>query len=356
MTDNRFGMPLSGLQQTGAFIAGQQYPNGQIPWFRGHFADPWDHIEAAMALGVVGRTEEARAAVDWLAATQRPDGSWPMETVRDTLAGTDIVTEPTADSNQCSYVAVGLWHDFLITGDRPHLERHWDMLDRAIELVVAAQLPSGAISWGMSPLGEWVDEALLTGSSCIVLSLAAALAIADTLGHERPHWALARDLLIDAVQEPGQGPEGSVFLDKSRYSMDWYYPVLGGAVTGEAGSRLIDSRWTDFVVPGYGIRCVDDHPWATPAESCELVIALDLVGRREEGLKILRDVEVHRDSDGGYWTGYVWPDEAIWPEEKTTWTAAAVILAHDTMFSLTPASGMFRDLAGATHTASAPVR
>ncbi|NLJ54311.1 MAG: prenyltransferase [Intrasporangiaceae bacterium] len=355
-------MPLAALRQTGAFIAGQQYPNGQIPWFQGHFADPWDHVEAAMALGVVGRTEESRAAIDWLAATQRADGSWPMETVHDGLAGTDAVTEATADSNQCSYVAVGLWHDFLVTGDRRHLERHWDMLDRAIELVVAAQLPSGAISWGMSPMGEWVDEALLTGSSCIVLSLAAALAIADTLGHDRPHWALARDLLIDAVQEgatvpqPGNCQVVARFLDKSRYSMDWYYPVLGGAVTGEAGDRLIDSRWEDFIVPGYGIRCVDDRPWATPAESCELVIALDMLGRRDEALRILGDVEMHRDDDGGYWTGYVWPDEAIWPEEKTTWTAAAVVLAHDAVFSVTPASGMFRSLAGAAHTPSARIR
>ena len=92
-----------------------------------------------MALGVVGRTAESRAAFAWLAATQREDGSWPMETLRDEATGLDRVTEPTADSNQCSYVAVGLWHDYLLTGERGQLAKHWDMLERAIELVVAAQ-------------------------------------------------------------------------------------------------------------------------------------------------------------------------------------------------------------------------
>lgn len=326
------------LVRTGDYIAGQQLSNGQIPWFRGHFADPWDHLEAVMALGVVGRLEESRAGIDWLASTQRPDGTWPMETVGDT------VTEPTADSNQCSYLAVALWHDYLRTRDVDHLHRHWAMLDRAITVVADAQLPSGAISWARSPLGEWSDAALLTGSSCIVLSLVCATEVARVLGHERPEWEIARMRLVEAVQRGVAGERG-IFLDKSRYSMDWYYPVLGGAVTGAAGSHLIDSRWADFVVPGYGIRCVDDHPWATPAESSELVIALDSLGRTEEAREILTDIEMHRDSDGGYWTGYVWPDRAIWPEEKSTWTAAAVILATDALEGLTPAGSLFRDLA-----------
>ncbi len=331
------------LRRTGDFIAGHQLTNGQIPWFRGHFADPWDHVEAAMALGVVGRVEESRAALGWLAATQHPDGSWPMATTE------DEVTEPTIDTNQCAYVAVGLWHDHLLTRDIGHLRRHWEMLERAIDLVVSAQLPTGAIAWARSPFGTWAEEALLTGSACIVLSLGCALEVATLLGHERPEWDLARARLVDAVRE-GSRPGSEVFADKSRYSMDWYYPVLGGAVVADDAHGLLDRRWADFVVPGYGIRCVDDHPWATPAESCELAIALHLLGRHDEAHRILTDVEVHRDTDGGYWTGYVWPDAAIWPEEKTTWTAAAVILATDVLHGLSPAHRLFSDLTCVTHT------
>lgn len=333
----------SHVRQTGDFIAGHQLPSGQIPWFSGHFADPWDHVEAAMALGVVGRQTESRAAISWLAETQAPDGSWPMETVG------DRVTEATIDTNQCAYVAVGLWHDYLLTGDTDHLARHWSMLERAIDLVVSAQLPGGAIAWGRAPTGEWWDEGLLTGSSCIVLSLASALEIATHLGHDRPAWAAARTRLIHAVEDEVR-VHSPAFMSKPRHSMDWFYPVLGGAVGGADAHALIDRRWEEFVVPGYGIRCVSDRPWATPAESSELVIALDLLGRRDEALAILDDVEIHRDVDGGYWTGYVWPDTAIWPEEKTTWTAAAVVLATDVMHALTPAHGLFRDLARPAHT------
>lgn len=337
------------LIQTGDFIASHQLRSGQIPWFGGHFADPWDHVEAAMALGVVGRLAESRAAMGWLADTQAADGSWPMETVG------DAVTEATIDTNQCAYPAVGLWHDFRLTGDTDHLARHWPMLERAIDLVVSAQLPGGAIAWGRAPTGEWWDEGLLTGSSCIVLSLACALEIASHLGHDRPAWGSARARLIGAVEEQVR-VGGPTFIDKSRHSMDWFYPVLGGAVGGDEAHALIDRRWEEFVVPDYGIRCVSDRPWATPAESCELVIALDLLGRREEARAILDDIAMHRDEDGGYWTGYVWPDTAIWPEEKTTWTAAAVVLATDVMDGLTPAQGMFRDLACAPHTSSdAPI-
>lgn len=337
------------LVQTGDFIASHQLPSGQIPWFAGHFADPWDHVEAAMALGVVGRVEESRAAMRWLADTQAPDGSWPMETVGET------VTEATIDTNQCAYPAVGLWHDFLLTEDTDHLARNWPMLERAIDLVVSAQLPGGAIAWGRAPTGEWWDEGLLTGSSCIVLSLACALEVATRLGHDRPEWARARTRLIRAVGEQVRAP-GPAFIDKGRHSMDWFYPVLGGAVGGPEAHALVDRRWEEFVVPGLGIRCVSDRPWATPAESCELVIALDLLGRRDEARAILDDIAMHRDADGGYWTGYVWPDAAIWPEEKTTWTAAAVVLAADVLGSLTRAHGLFRDLARAPHTSSgAPV-
>ena len=38
-----------------------------------------------------------------------------------------------------------------------------------------------------------------------------------------------------------------------------------------------------------------------------------------------------RDPDGSYWTGYVFADDARWPVERSTWTAAAVLLAVDAL-------------------------
>jgi hypothetical protein len=133
-----------------------------------------------------------------------------------------------------------------------------------------------------------------------------------------------------------------VFADKRRFAMDWYYPVLGGAVRGEAGLDRIAQRWDVFVVAGLGIRCVDDQPWVTGAETCELVLALDCLGAHDRARELLRDVQHLREADGSYWTGWQFALGINWPDEHSTWTAAAMILAADALSGTTPGSGIFR--------------
>ena len=54
-----------------------QRPDGMIPWFEGGHCDPWNHVEAAMALDRGrARTTRPTRAYQWLADTQLPDGSW----------------------------------------------------------------------------------------------------------------------------------------------------------------------------------------------------------------------------------------------------------------------------------------
>ena len=60
---------------TAATIAAMQEPDGAIPWAPGEHTDAWNHVEGAMALVVGGQLDAARAAYDWCARTQRPDGS-----------------------------------------------------------------------------------------------------------------------------------------------------------------------------------------------------------------------------------------------------------------------------------------
>ena len=115
--------------------------------------------------------------------------------------------------------------------------------------------------------------------------------------------------------------------------MDWYYPILGGALRGRAAEARIADRWDDFVVDGLGIRCVDDRPWVTGAETCELVLALDAMGNRQAALQQFAAMQHLREKDGSYWTGLVFSDGKRWPVERTTWTGAAVILAADALSS-----------------------
>jgi len=44
--------------------------------YRAGHADPWNHVEATMALAAGGRGAEVALAFEWLAASQLPDGSW----------------------------------------------------------------------------------------------------------------------------------------------------------------------------------------------------------------------------------------------------------------------------------------
>ena len=183
-----------------------------------------------------------------------------------------------------------------------------------------------------------MNAALLTGSSSsIYQALRAGVALAELMDDPQPEWELAGGRLGHALRE-----HRDLFVDKSTFSMDWYYPVLGGAVRGNAGRDLVDARWDDFVVPGLGIRCVDTNPWVTGAETCELVLALDALGDRDRAFTLLRDMQHLRADDGAYWTGYVYPDQLFWPVEHTTYTAAAVVLAVDALSVTTAGSDIFR--------------
>ncbi|ANI42668.1 prenyltransferase [Mycolicibacterium vaccae 95051] len=316
--------------QTAESIAATQEPSGAIPWSVGGHTDPWDHIENAMALTVAGLLEPARAAFEWSRTTQRPDGTWPIQL----RAG--VVEDANSDSNFCAYIATGVWHHVLVTGDRRFAETMWPVVVRAIDFVLELQFAAGEIAWARGPSGD-ADEALLTGCASIYHSIRCALALADHVGDPQPEWEVAVGRLGHAIAE-----HPDRFVTKDRWSMEWYYPVLGGALRGPRAQARIDERWDDFVVPGLGIRCVDDRPWVTGAETCELVLALEAMGDRTRALEQFSAMHHLREEDGSYWTGLVYSDGKRWPVERTTWTGAAVILAADALSSGTPAAGIFR--------------
>ena len=316
--------------QTAKSIAATQESSGAIPWSDGGHTDPWDHVECAMALTVAGLLDPARGAFEWCRKTQRRDGSWPIQ------LRNGGVEDANSDSNFCAYVATGVWHHVLITGDRRFAETMWPVVTKAIDFVLDLQAGGGEIYWAKGDSGP-LAEALLTGCSSVYHSIRCALALADYLDDPQPEWEVAVGRLGHAIVAH---PES--FTVKDRYSMEWYYPVLGGAVRGAAARARIDERWDDFVVPGLGIRCVDDRPWVTGAETCELVMALDAIGDSARARGQFAAMHHLREEDGSYWTGLVFADGKRWPEERTTWTGAAMILAADALSSTTAAGGIFR--------------
>jgi hypothetical protein len=316
---------------TARSIAAAQEASGAICWPDGH-VDVWDHIECAMALSAAGLSGPARRAYEWLRRSQRADGSWPRKFVG------GICADAAAESNHAAYVAVGVWHELQVTGDHGFAVSMWPTVRRAIEWVLGMQAPSGEIAWERDAQGVAADFALLSGCSSIHQSLRCAVALAEQAGKAQPDWELAADQLAHAI---ACHPES--FADKSRFSMDWYYPVLGGTVRGAAATARLASGWETFVVPGLGVRCVSDQPWVTGAESCELVLALDATGQHEAAARLFADVQHLRDHDGAYWTGWQFANRAHFPRERSAWTAAAVILAADALSGATGGSGVFRE-------------
>lgn len=317
-------------RQTALSIAAAQESSGAIPWFEGGHTDPWDHVECAMALTTAGLLEPARAAFDWSRRTQRSDGSWPIQF----RAG--VIEDANSDSNFCAYIAAGVWHHVLVTGDASFAADMWPAVRKAIDFVIDMQVGNGEIAWARSEAGL-LPEALLTGCSSVYHSIRCALALAAFVEDPQPEWELAVGRLGHAITDH---PEA--FTEKERYSMDWYYPILGSALRGPAADARIKQRWDDFVVDGLGIRCVGDRPWVTGAETCELVMALDALGQRPEAHRQFAAMQHLRESDGSYWTGLVFADGKRWPEERTTWTGAAMILAADALSNATAGAGIFR--------------
>lgn len=316
------------IAETAASIVAMQEHDGAIPWTTGEHTDVWNHIEAAMALVVGGELDAAHRAFAWCAATQRSDGSWPMK-----IVGGEV-EDASTNTNMTAYLAVGVLHHWSIRRDRAFVERMWPIVSRALDLVVDLQLPFGGISWSR----EWEAgapatinaEALLAGSASIYQALRCGVALAELMDDPQPEWELAGGRLGHALRE-----HRDLFLDKSDFSMDWYYPVLGGALRGPEASAVLASRWDTFVVDGLGIRCVATNPWITGAETCELAMALSAIGDGR-ARKLFDDMQHLRAEGGRYWTGMVYPDNVNWPVEQTTYTAAAVILAWDVLTGATP--------------------
>lgn len=322
------------VDATADAIASWQLESGMIPWYPGGHSDPWNHIEAAMALTVAGRFDAAKKAYGWLEAIQLETGAWHQYYLADSIEQDKL------DANVIAYIATGVWHYYLVTRDEAFLEQSWPMVERAINWVLELQQPGGEILWARHADGTPWSFALLTGSSSMYHSLRAALAISRELEVDCAHWVEPTERLGNVVRLQ---PEGA-FTPKNRWAMDWYYPVLCGAMHGDDAVARLAARHDAFVMDGLGVRCVSDRPWVTTAETCETALAYLSVGDVATAQALFSWTRRMRTKSGRYWTGEVHPDEVHFPaDEQSTYSSAAVLLADDALGAKTPASRLFFD-------------
>ncbi|MFT5011609.1 MAG: hypothetical protein ACI9HA_000256 [Dinoroseobacter sp.] len=329
--------PEDYLKNTVDYIASVQDADGAIAWFPGGSLDPWDHVESAMGLTIGGRFDEAAHAYHWLEQNQLENGSW-LAAYKDG----EVVDGTRAESNFVAYVATGVWHHYLVTADKNFLENMWPVVEAAIGFALSLQGPQGQIYWCEDTTLGIQEDSLVTGCSSIYKSFECAINIATILERRVPDWDLARTKLGNALRNH---PEcfDRTWDSKSRFAMDWFYPVLTGVIQGARGRQHLHSRWDTFVVDQLGCQCVSDEPWVTVAESCELVMALLAVGERQKAMQLFSWLHQFKDEDGSYWTGYVHRDGELWPLEKPTWTAGAILLAADALAEKTGAAQLFTE-------------
>jgi len=327
--------PHEFLRPTVEFILATQRDSGEIPWFEGGYTDPWDHVESAMGLSIGGEHEAAWRAYQWLAGKQLADGSWWAS-----YRGEEVDNLERRESNFVAYIATGVWHHYLVCADEDFLRAMWPMVEKAIGFVLSLQTEHGEMHWAVDGEGKPKGDALVTGCSSIYKSLECAGNIAYTLGEQRPHWQQARTALGNALRHKPERFDRT-WESKSRYSMDWFYPVLAGVYTGKEARARLASRWDEFVEDGLGCRCEKQEPWVTIAESCELVMALLAAGDHARAVEVYSWLHRWRTSDGSYWTGYQLVEDLLWPDEKPTWTAGAILLAADALTGHTRAANLF---------------
>jgi hypothetical protein len=151
------------------------------------------------------------------------------------------------------------------------------------------------------------DNSLITATMSILLSL--------TARHER-------SFSIDTSKWDQKFDRDGT--DRSRFSMDFYYPYLARVKNNK---QEFDKHLEEFYVKGLGVKCVKEEPWVTVAESSECVLAALVNGNVISAENIFNDILQFQDSAGIFPTGYQYDLKIFWPEEKSTWTNAAVIIA-----------------------------
>ena len=218
----------------------------------------------------------------------------------------------------------------------------------AIGFVLGLQTPRGEIAWEREADGSPARYALLTGCSSIYQSLRCAVALAEFVGRAAARLGARGRPARARGREPPRG-----FADKSRFSMDWYYPVLAGPVRGPAAAARLAASWAaswSRASASAASATSPGSPARRPASWCShWTRSATAAGR----WSCSATFSTCGTPDGGYWTGWQFVNQAHFPAEHSSWTAAAMILAADALAGATGGAGLFRT-AGAGRAALPP--
>ena len=298
--------------------------------------DPWDHIEAIMGLNFLNDKESSDLAFKWLKNNQNKDGSWYAK-----YSNNDPI-ELNKPTHFGPYISVAALHYYKIFSDKDKLLELWETIDSAINFSLNLQDSNGTIPWSVDKNNQIENDFLLTGASSILKSLECAIAISKILDLDsNKKWTKAYKLLAYAIKNPKGLFDKTI--DRSRFSMDWYYPIISGVLSDSEKDKYIKKIYKDFYIEGIGVKCVVEEPWVTVAETSEFIVSLVISNEIEEAKKLLIEVMNISDLNDIPYMGWQYEENIFWPEEKPSWTAAALILAADSIYDFSSGSDILKE-------------
>ena len=290
-----------------------------------------------MALDLGGRRAEAERAYEWLVDLQRPDGSWHQYYV----AGDDGSTGRAGQARRQRRAPT--WPPACgTTGCSPTTRassrRCGRSSSRPSTSCSTCRRPAARSSGPATPTAPRGASPCSPARRSICHSLRCAIAIAEQLGHERPDWELSAARLAHVIRDV---PEA--FAPKHRWAMDWYYPVLGGVVLGDAGRHTSTSADT-FLMDGRACAACPTgrgSPWPRRA-SAPWPTSPSATARRPSTL--FGWAQQFRHDERPLLDRHRLPGRGRFPGgERRTYTAASVVLGADALAGTSPASALFVD-------------
>lgn len=298
------------FEESKNWIITNQSSDGYISWDEKGKCDPWDHCECLIALSIYEEWDAFWLGVKWFFDNINDEGLIYAEFQK------GKPSKEYFESHHAPYIILPLMQAALIDKKQDYHkilnQIQLNKLNKIFKGLKNFQDKDGFYYWAKNDDGYY-DNSLITATMSIYISIMAKEFLAPDLKTNLWDRKFDRD-----------------GVDRSRFSMDFYYPYLAGIKNNK--SEFLKSL-EDFYVKGLGVKCVKEEPWVTVAESCECVIAALAHENIQIAEDIFNDIQQFQDSEGIFPTGYQYDLKIFWPEEKSTWTNAAVIIAAHALSS-----------------------
>ena len=257
------------------WIISNQSSSGAIFWDEKGKCDPWDHCECLIALAIYEEWEHFWRGVNWFFTNLNEDGLIYAEFQNEKPSKLHY------ESHHAPYIIMPLIQASLIDKEQNYKKiltnEQLLKLENIFEVLDDFKDEDGYFYWAKDSNG-YSDNSLITASMSIFLSLVAK---------DKSFPKFNTEMWQEKFNRDG--------VDRSRFSMDFYYPFLAGIKNNK--KEFLDLL-DNYYVKGLGVKCVAEEPWVTIAESSECVISALIHDNENIAKQLFQDIQQFQNKDG----------------------------------------------------------